>query len=75
MGLEQQTSILEGEGLWPQETTEGRIQPSRHKTDVISAEFETKKKKTKKKHPVRNVREAPGRVHRKKKKKEDRQLS
>ena len=44
VGLEQQTSILEGEGLWPQETTEGRIQPSRHKTDVISAEFETKKK-------------------------------
>ena len=35
----------------------------RHKTDVISAESETKN------HPVRNVREAPGSVHRKQKKK------
>lgn len=40
-----------------------RTQSFRHKTDVISAEFQTKKKK---KNPVRNVREAPGRIHRKK---------
>lgn len=39
-----------------------RTQSFRQKTDVISAEFQTKKKKK----PVRNVREAPGRVHRKK---------
>lgn len=39
-----------------------RTQSFRHKTDVISAEFQTKKKKK----TVRNVREAPGRIHRKK---------
>lgn len=69
VGLEQQTAILEGEGLWPQvfrdyRRTHSAIQAQNWRD--LSRIWDKKKKTN---HPVRNVREAPGRVHRKKKKK------